>query len=86
MHIGERRYYCTQGTQDIKCPFFKMHNSKEIVCEGIITGQLNKGEGSLNVLAFVNQDMKGFYQQTFCENRYKRCPYYQMLMQKYDGE
>lgn len=63
-----------------------MHNAKEIVCEGIITGHLNKGEGSLNVVAFVNQELKGFYQKSFCEENYKKCPYYQMLMQKYEDK
>lgn len=81
-----RRFTETNGTRDIKCPFFKGHNSKEIACEGIITGQLNKGSGSLNVVAFCNKDLREFYERSFCEDSYKKCVYCQMLMGKYEDE
>lgn len=84
--MGQDKRSATHGTRDIVCPFFKMHSAKEIVCEGIVTGTLRKGEGSLNVVAFINQDVKQVYQQGFCEREYKKCPYYRMLMNKYEEQ
>ena len=50
----------------------------------MITGKLNKGTGSLNVVCFANKDLREFYERSFCEESYKKCVYCQMLMQKYE--
>jgi len=50
----------------------------------VITGKLNKGTGSLNVVCFANKDLREFYERSFCEENYKKCVYCQMLMRKYD--
>lgn len=56
-----------------------MHNLKEIVCEGIT-------DKCLCALRFRNKKEKAFHQTTYCEDHYKKCEFYQMLMEKYQDE
>lgn len=36
------------------------------------------------MVAFCNKELRAFYEACFCEQKYKKCVYYQMLMQKYE--
>ena len=75
----ERRYWANQGTREIQCPFFKMHNEKEIVCEGIT-------DKCMSAVHFLSKREKLLYQKTYCEKRYQQCEYYRMLMEKYKDD
>ena len=76
---AQRRYWANQGTRDIKCPFFKMHNLKEIVCEGLT-------DKCLCVLLHRSRKEKLYHQHAYCETKYEQCEYYRMLVHKYPEE
>ena len=68
-----RRPSSTAGTGDIRCPFFVAHNEYEIVCEGMI-------DGCRSCMRFRETAGKKFHQETYCEQKYKRCEMYLSIM------
>lgn len=67
---------------DVKCPFYKDIDKKvlKIKCEGITD------DCSLH-LCFYNLDAETYHISLYCNERYRECPIYRMLMRdKYDEE
>lgn len=56
-----------------------MHNTKEIVCEGLT-------DKCLCVLLFRSKKEKAFHQRTYCEKECGKCEFHLMLQQKYEDE
>lgn len=56
-----------------------MHNTKEIVCEGLT-------DKCLCVLLHRSKKEKSFHQHVYCEKEYKKCEFYQMLAEKYSDD
>ena len=70
----------SSGVREIKCPFFKQHNEREIRCEGIM-------DDCSHAIVFKGRGKKAYFQHTYCEDQYRACEYYRMLMhEKYPDE
>lgn len=62
---------------EIKCPFFKEQNPKNISCEGLVDDSIIK-------LCFVSPKAKDTQTRIFCEKSYKNCEIYRILEKKYE--
>ena len=62
----------------VQCPFYKRDNSKDcLVCEGV-------GDARTLTQVFDSRDALKKYMQAYCWERYKSCPLYRMIMEKYE--
>ena len=62
-----------------QCPFFLFSGRKSVGCEGITDDCFIR-------MVFKSEDKKKEHQKIFCEERYKNCEIYRMLMEKYEDE
>lgn len=62
---------------DIKCPFFKELAARSISCEGLTDDSIIK-------LWFNSPKSKDLHVEVFCQNKYKNCELYRMLVEKYE--
>lgn len=66
----------------IICPFYESHNRGTgnnkitITCERIKT---NMGFNVHNMLSFANNRQREDFMEIFCMDRYKHCPYYEVI-------
>lgn len=71
---------CTaHGTEIIRCPFFRGHNSIEIACEGI------SPECRLRLL-FRRKEEKDRHEAVFCADRFHYCELYDAIYKQYEEE
>lgn len=65
---------------DIKCPFYRDHHGKDIVCEGVYGN-------SRNIMRFTTQEDIDEWLNEACSKVYDLCPVYRMIMrEKYAKE
>lgn len=64
----------------VRCPFFRRHSPSEIRCEGVM-------DGTSMSINFARTKRKAWYEQTYCEDNYRMCEVYQLLMEhKYSDD
>lgn len=70
----------SQGTSNIRCPFYRMHKKKSIGCEGMTD------DCKLLILYEAEEERKK-QQRIFCAQRFEKCEIYEMIMKaKYTEE
>lgn len=69
----------------IKCPFYMAHKSRRgnitVTCETI---KDNMGFDIKNMIAFAKKDEQRDWMELFCKDGFAGCPYYRVILQKYD--
>lgn len=58
-----------RGADHIKCPFFRAHSGREILCESHVPD-------SRVTIRFDSEKAKNIQQHIYCEGNYKRCEHY----------
>ena len=66
-----------QNDVEIQCPFYYNIGLKSITCEGITDDCVNR-------ILFNTPQLRDMHSKIFCENRYKYCEIYRMLVRKYE--
>lgn len=62
----------------VKCPFYKYEDGKKsITCEGI-------SDACITRVIFVTKEKQRVQLQKTCCGDYKKCPFYKILMEKYE--
>ena len=67
------RYY---ESKEAKCPFYHKEDRYKVFCEGV------ENASSIN-LNFPNTREYKAYKEEYCNNKYYKCPIYNMLYSKY---
>lgn len=63
----------------ILCPFFHGHSRVEMQCEGIMIDTLTS-------TIFRRPTDKAAFVRTYCEERYRSCPLYRLIAEKYEDD
>jgi hypothetical protein len=61
----------------INCPFYKATATQSISCEGITDDCITK-------LLFTSPEKRDLHRKIYCDNQYKKCEIYNMLVKKYE--
>lgn len=67
------------GESQIRCPYFRMHSTREIGCEGIT-------DGSTLRLNFATGRGRDQHEDIFCRARYEYCELFGAINKQYEEE
>ena len=63
---------------NVQCPFYKSDNGRDcLACEGV-------GDATNVTQIFDTWDALKRFMSVYCWDRYKTCPLYSMIMEKYE--
>ncbi len=62
-----------------QCPFYLFGGRKTVGCEGVTDDFFIR-------LVFKAEEKKEAHERIFCDERYKNCEIYRMLMEKYEED
>ena len=71
--MGRRRPRNGYRQVYVECPFFRDYQDRIVRCEGIM-------DGTGLVLTFRDREDHRRHMQVFCEDHYKNCEIYRMVM------
>ena len=74
--VGEKVGKQYKEDKDVECPFYIGDRDLQLKCESII--------GYSTVNYFETKAELVSFKDDFCKSLYKSCPYYQLLMEKYE--
>ena len=74
--MGDRVMPTLFDDVDVKCPFFKASDKRQVTCEGITDDCIIK-------LVFFSEKKRNSHHRIFCCENYKKCEIYRMLEEKY---
>lgn len=57
----------------IRCPFYRNYTNDTVRCEGIM-------DGTAVALSFAEREDRCRHMDVFCQNKYKNCEIYRMVM------